>query len=112
MQIGALVAKLGTVLLKMLPLTNDTNACPVLNTELLKINFIRIGQKSTKSVFPREKFYAAKKFCGENVMRRKFRRRNFKCRHWTRRKHHEAKFPAAKFLVAKFSAVKCFILNI
>ena len=40
LQIGALVEKLETLLEKLLPLTNDTNVCPVLNTELFKINFI------------------------------------------------------------------------
>jgi len=40
LQIGALVAKLATLLGKMLPLTNNTNTCPVLNTELFMINFI------------------------------------------------------------------------
>ena len=40
LQSEALVAKLATLLGKMLPLIDDTNACPVLNTEQFRINFI------------------------------------------------------------------------
>ena len=39
-QIGTLVAPVSKLLLKTIRLTNETNACPVLNTELFKINFI------------------------------------------------------------------------
>ena len=36
---GPLAAAVSKLLLKTLALTNDTNACPVFNTELFEINF-------------------------------------------------------------------------
>ena len=37
---GPLAAAVSKLLLKTLALSNDTNGCPVFNTELFKINFI------------------------------------------------------------------------